>query len=33
MTDTLWLVLEFLAFGFAIGGVVWLAEIFKDTKR
>jgi hypothetical protein len=33
MTDTLWLVLEFLVFGLALVGVVWLAEIFKDPKR
>jgi hypothetical protein len=33
MSDTLWLVLEFLVFGLAIGGVVLLAEVFKDPKR
>jgi hypothetical protein len=33
MTDTLFLVLEFLVFIFALAGIVWLAEVFKDPRR
>jgi len=33
VSDTVLLFLEFLVFGLAIGGVVLLAEVFKDPKR
>jgi hypothetical protein len=33
MTDTLFLMLEFLVFILALAGIVWLAQVFKDTKR
>jgi len=32
MSDAIFLFLEFLAFGLALVGICWLAEIFKSSK-
>jgi hypothetical protein len=32
MTDTLLLMLEFVVLVLALGGICWLAEIFKSSK-